>query len=336
MMSGDWIPLSLPDKVKAAHPRARVVGLGGATEASNWSILHTIEAVDPNWSSIPYGKPMANQTVHVLNDRMEPGPIWAPRQLYIGCIGVAKGYWRDEEKTRAGFIRHPETRERLCKIGDLDRYLPDGNIEFLGREDFQVKIRGHRIEPGKIETALRQHPSTREAAASAVGESRENRHLIAYIVPARPLADDSDKGTFDQYLREKLPSYMIPTRYIRLERLPLIPNGKVDRAALPEPGSLPDLSEAEPTPPSTPVEELIVQTWTNVLKTKRIGVNDNFFKLGGDSLLTVRVLNSLQKNSRCDWPLKTCTRNPPRPASQKPLSRTNPKRETLKPSPSCA
>ncbi len=121
MMSGDWIPLSLPDKVKAAHPRARVVSLGGAAEASIWTILHPIEAVDPNWSSIPYGKPMTNQTFHVLNDRMEPCPVWAPGQLYIGGVGGAKGCWRDEEKTRAGFIRHPETGERLYKIGDLGR-----------------------------------------------------------------------------------------------------------------------------------------------------------------------------------------------------------------------
>ncbi len=207
MLSGDWIPLSLPDKVKAARPWAKVVSLGGAAEASIWSILHPIEAVDPNWSSIPYGKPMANQTFHILNDRMEPCPVWAPGQLFIGGIGVAKGCWRDEEKTRAVFIPHPETGEGLYKTGDLGRYLPDGNIEFLGREDFQVKIRGHRIELGEIETALRQHPAIREAPASAVGESRENRHLVAYIVTSRPLTDDSDKETFDSHLREKLPSY---------------------------------------------------------------------------------------------------------------------------------
>ncbi len=131
---------------------------------------------------------------------MEPSSVWVPGQLYIGGIGVAKGYWRDEEKTRVAFIHNPETGEGLYKTGDLGRYLPDGNIEFLGQEDFQVKIRGHRIELGEIETALRQHPAIREAAASAVGESRENRHLVAYIVPARPLTDDSDKGTFDQIL----------------------------------------------------------------------------------------------------------------------------------------
>lgn len=139
LLSGDWLPVSLPEQIRALCPDVQVVSLGGATEASIWSILYPIEQVDPTWRSIPYGRPMANQYFYVLNAALEPCPIWVPGQLYIGGIGLALGYWRDEEKTNASFMIHPRTQERLYKTGDLGRYLPDGNIEFLGREDFQVK-----------------------------------------------------------------------------------------------------------------------------------------------------------------------------------------------------
>ncbi len=182
MLSGDWIPISLPDRIKALWPKAALVSLGGATEASIWSILYPIETVEPSWSSIPYGKPMMNQQFYVLDEALETRPVWVPGQLYIGGIGLAKGYWRDEEKSKASFIIHPHTQARLYKTGDLGRYLPDGKIEFLGREDFQVKIRGHRIELGEIEATLRQHANVTEAVVEAVGKSRHNKQLVAYIV----------------------------------------------------------------------------------------------------------------------------------------------------------
>ncbi|MCB0197255.1 MAG: amino acid adenylation domain-containing protein, partial [Anaerolineae bacterium] len=182
-LSGDWIPVTLPEQIKAVWPKLQLISMGGATEASIWSILYPIETVNPTWSSIPYGQPMRNQSWQVLNERLEPCPIWVPGELYIGGIGLAQGYWRDEDKTNARFIIHPTTEERLYKTGDLGRYLPDGNIEFLGREDFQVKIRGHRIELGEIEAALRQHPAVKEAVVSTVGELRESKQLAAYLVP---------------------------------------------------------------------------------------------------------------------------------------------------------
>jgi len=182
MMSGDWIPLDLPDKIRQLWPKVSVMSLGGATEASIWSIYYPIATVESNWKSIPYGKPLTNQTFHVLNKRLEPCPVWVPGQLYIGGIGLALGYWRDEEKTKASFFTHPHTGERLYKTGDLGRYLPDGNIEFLGREDFQVKIRGHRIELGEIESHLLKHPDINETIVAAVGESRHDKQLVAYIV----------------------------------------------------------------------------------------------------------------------------------------------------------
>jgi len=191
MLSGDWIPVGLPGRVRALWPAVRVIGLGGATEASIWSICYPIESVDSGWRSIPYGKPLRNQTFHVLNYALEPCPVWVPGQLYIGGAGLARGYWRDDEKTRARFIVHPETGLRLYKTGDIGRYLPDGNIEFLGREDFQVKINGYRIELGEIETALLQHPSVGDAVVTTTDGAGGTKQLLAYVVArsAKEVAD---------------------------------------------------------------------------------------------------------------------------------------------------
>jgi len=182
LLSGDWIPIHLPDRIRRRAPAARVVSLGGATEASIWSILYPIEEVDPEWSSIPYGRPMANQRFQVYNPEMEPCPVWVPGQLFIAGNGLARGYWRDPERTAASFFEHPHTGERLYRTGDLGRYLPSGDLEFLGREDLQVKIRGHRIELGEIESALEGHPGVRSAVVAAVGPDRHNRRLVAYAV----------------------------------------------------------------------------------------------------------------------------------------------------------
>lgn len=189
MMSGDWIPVTLPDRIWRLVPNAQLFSLGGATEASIWSILYPIEQVNPDWKSIPYGKPMVNQQFHVLNQALEPCPVWVPGELYIGGIGLALGYWHDEAKTNERFITHPRTGERLYRTGDLGRYLPDGNIEFLGREDFQVKIRGHRIELGEIEVALQQHPAIKAAAVAAVGALQGPKTLVGYVVPNQPDGD---------------------------------------------------------------------------------------------------------------------------------------------------
>jgi amino acid adenylation domain-containing protein len=182
MLSGDWIPIDLPDRIRSLSENVHINSLGGATEASIWSITYPINAVDSTWKSIPYGKPMMNQKFHVLNDRLDPCPVWARGQLFIGGDGLARGYWRDEEKTNASFIKHYETGERLYRTGDLGRYLPDGNIEFLGREDFQVKVQGNRIELGEIEAALMQFPKVQAAVVTVIGEQHGSKSLVAYVV----------------------------------------------------------------------------------------------------------------------------------------------------------
>jgi amino acid adenylation domain-containing protein len=233
LLSGDWLPVTLPDRIKSLNSGLEIVSLGGATEASIWSILYPIKEIDPTWKSIPYGKPMLNQRFYVLDEALEPCPVWVPGQLYIGGIGKAQGYWRDEAKTRASFITHPRTGECLYQTGDLGRYLPDGNIEFLGREDFQVKIQGYRIELGEIESTLIQHPSVQAGVVTTVGDLHGNKRLIAYIVLEQEIVSYTEE--LRHFLRTKLPEYMVPSTFVKLDALPLTPNGKIDRRALPTP-----------------------------------------------------------------------------------------------------
>jgi len=183
IMGGDWLPVSLPNRLKTLLPEVQILSIGGPTETTIWNIGYLIEEVDPNWKSIPYGQPMANAKYYILNEALEDCPIWVPGEMYCAGVQLAKGYWRDVEKTNAKFTTHPRTGDRIYRTGDLGRYLPNGNIEFLGRVDFQIKIRGYRIEAGEIEAALTQHPAIKDAVVAAVGESRESKQLVAYVVP---------------------------------------------------------------------------------------------------------------------------------------------------------
>ncbi|MEU5549999.1 amino acid adenylation domain-containing protein [Micromonospora sp. NPDC047793] len=188
MLSGDWIPVALPDQIRARVPGLRIVSLGGATEASIWSIWYPIEQVDPEWRSIPYGRPLTNQSFHVLDAALRPRPDLVSGELYIGGVGLAVGYLNDRERTAERFVVHPQTGERLYRTGDLGRYLPDGTIEFLGREDLQVKIRGYRIELAEIEAALGGHPAVAGAVVVVDGDTPLERRLAAFVEPAgRPV-----------------------------------------------------------------------------------------------------------------------------------------------------
>jgi len=294
LMSGDWIPVGLPDALRARAPRACVMSLGGATEASIWSILHPTDRLAPGAPSIPYGKAMANQRVYVLDDTLAPRPVWVPGEIYIGGDGVADGYFRDPERTAERFVRSPRTGERLYRTGDIGRLLPDGAIEFLGREDAQVKVQGFRIELGEIERALERAPGVRAAVVVPVGERHGAKSLIAYVVPAdasaRPDADDLRRS-----VAATLPAYMVPTRLLFVEGLPLTANGKVDRGALArfDAGERPAF-----VAPRNPAEAALAALWSEVLGVERIGVHDDFFALGGHSLLAVRLGALIAARSR--------------------------------------
>jgi amino acid adenylation domain-containing protein len=293
MLSGDWIPLSLPDQVRQVASSAKVVSLGGATEASIWSILYEVEGVEPHWRSIPYGRPMSNQRFYVLNEQMEVCPVWVKGELYIGGVGLAKGYWKDEGKSSEKFVRHPKNGERLYRTGDMGRYTEEGEIEFLGREDLQVKVGGHRIELGEVEAALLQHPGVAAAAVSAEGERQGAKRLIGYVVMSE--AERASEAELRQYLREKLPEYMVPARVVQVARMPLTTNGKLDRKALPAVKNLRPELETSYVMPQTELEQSIAAVWQQVLKVDKVGIHDNFFDLGGNSLLMIQVHSKLRQ-----------------------------------------
>ncbi|MCB5910453.1 non-ribosomal peptide synthetase [Streptomyces pinistramenti] len=294
LLSGDWIPIGLPDQIRAHLPAMQVISLGGATEGSIWSIHHPIETVDPTWTSIPYGTPLANQTMHVHNSWLAPSPVHVTGEIYIGGTGVAQGYLGDEQRTAERFLTHPHTGERLYKTGDLGRYLPGGTIEILGREDFQVKINGYRVELGEIEAALVRQPGIRTALVTAPLHARTGqRQLAAYLV-----ADDPDRLPDPAQLREALaqvlPSYMLPARFVPLTTFPLTPNGKIDQKALPTPWN-----DTEPTPgtraaPRTETEEKLLALWAQQLGHQDFGTEEGFFDVGGDSLHAVGILGLLR------------------------------------------
>ncbi|TDE24021.1 amino acid adenylation domain-containing protein [Nonomuraea mesophila] len=288
LLSGDWIPLTLPDRIRALAPEAEVISLGGATEGSIWSISYPIGAVDPAWTSIPYGRPLANQTFHILSPGLRDVPVGVPGELYIGGAGVATGYWRDPDRTAASFVTGPYTGERLYRTGDLGRYTGDGTIEFLGRADAQVKIRGYRIELGEIETHLARHPDVAECVVTTDGEGTGAR-LVAYVVGA-----GADPVPLRAHLAETLPAYMIPARFVPLDRLPLTANGKVDRRRLPAPSAVPEADGAR-AEPSTDTERLVSAVWADVLGVTDFGVDDDFFDAGGHSLLAIKVVARLRR-----------------------------------------
>ena len=295
LLSGDWIPLNLPDKIKALKDGVQVISLGGATEASIWSNLYPIEEVDPDWKSIPYGRPMVNQRFYVLNEFTEDCPDWVPGQLYIGGIGLAKGYWRDQGKTKDSFIVHPRTGERLYRTGDLGRYLPDANIEFLGREDFQVKIRGYRIELGEIEAALETSPEVQDAVVITEGEPPSL--AAAVVLHADSSKTENETGEeLRAFLATQLPGYMVPNKIIVLNALPLNANGKVDRTTIGQTlkqrqiTSISEISE----PPRDALEQQIARIWTDILQIQELSRNDDFFLHGGDSLKATRIIGQLR------------------------------------------
>ncbi|MFI8824996.1 amino acid adenylation domain-containing protein [Streptomyces sp. NPDC053431] len=293
LLSGDWIPVDLPERIREKIPAMRVISLGGATEGSIWSIHHPIEDVRPDWASIPYGKPLANQTTHVLNQWLEPSPVGVTGEIHIGGTGVAQGYLGDPERTAERFLVHPVTGERIYRTGDLGRYLPGGDIEILGREDFQVKINGYRVELGEIEAALLRRPGVRTALVTAPAHARTGqRQIAAYVVP-EPGAEP-EPAALREALTALLPAYMVPSRFLILDTLPLTTNGKIDHKALPTPWNDESDTAAARVAPRSRVEERLFTLWSRQLGHGDFGVEEGFFDIGGDSLHAVGLLALLR------------------------------------------
>jgi amino acid adenylation domain-containing protein len=255
---------------------------------------------------LPIGRPIDNTQVYILDRYLQPVPIGVPGELYIASVGLAKGYLNHPDLTAEKFISNPfsdNPNSRLYKTGDKARYLPDGNIEFLGRIDNQVKVRGFRIELGEIEVVLAEHPAVRETVVTAREDIPGNKRLVAYVVPNQEQTPTTDE--LCRFLKQKLPDYMVPSAFVFLDILPLTPNGKIDRRALPAPDPLrPDLEETF-VAPRTPTEQQIADIWTQLLKLEQIGIHDNFFALGGHSLLATQVISRLRQGFGIELPLQT-------------------------------
>jgi thioesterase domain-containing protein/acyl carrier protein len=272
---------------------ASVWNVYGPTETTIWSTLSKLE---PGQSTVTIGRPIGNTEIFILDKLLQPVPIGVAGELHIGGDGLACGYLKRPELTAEKFIAHPfnsDANARLYKTGDLVRYLPSGNIEFLGRIDHQVKIRGFRIELGEIESVLRQHSGISETVVVAREDTPGDKRVVAYSVPANGAAPTT--AELRTFLKEKLPEYMLPSVFVTLKNMPLTPNGKVDRRALPAPVQVDLAAQATFAAPRDPVESRLVQIWEVVLGVRPIGIRDNYFELGGHSLLAVKLMNRIEQ-----------------------------------------
>ena len=283
----DWV------KRLQAMACCSIVNHYGPTETTVGVLTYRVRNDQNNHSSstVPIGRPLPNTQSYLLDRHLQPVPVRIPGELHIGGRCVARGYLNQPELTAEKFIPNPFSAEpaaRLYKTGDVARYLPDGNIEFLGRTDHQVKIRGFRIEPGEVEATLGRHPAVREVLVTHREDVPGDKRLVAYILPqpgqVYTISDLCD------FLKGKLPDYMVPAAFVVLNALPLTPHGKVDHLALPAPDQArPELKESFAAP-HTPVEKILAAIWAEVLKLERVGVHDNFFELGGDSILSIQII----------------------------------------------
>jgi acyl-CoA synthetase (AMP-forming)/AMP-acid ligase II/acyl carrier protein len=256
--------------------------------------------------TLPIGRPIANTEIYLLDAHLQPVPTAVPGEIHIGGSGLARGYLNRPALTAEKFIPNPFSDEpgaRLYKTGDLARYLPDGNIEFLGRIDHQVKIRGFRIELGEISAVLGQHPWVSEAMVIAREDVPGDKRLVAYVVRGQSIAPAA--GDLRSFLKAKLPDYMVPSSFVFLGALPLTPNGKIDHQALPAPDQRrPELEEGY-VAPRTPVERMIAEIWAEVLKLDTVGVDDDFFELGGHSLVATQAISRIYQVSQVQLPVRS-------------------------------
>ncbi|MEG4595033.1 amino acid adenylation domain-containing protein [Microcoleus sp. F8_C2] len=299
---------ALPERLKTwlecVEQPVRLVNNYGPTEATIGATIYDLSVGDTKLKELPIGRPLGNVQTYILDGNRQPVPIGIPGELHIGGAGLARGYLNRPELTTERFIRNPfseSATERLYKTGDLARYLNDGNIEYLGRIDDQVKVRGFRIELGEIEAALSQHPNLLQVAVTLREDIPGQKNLVAYIVPFQ-----EPPPTFSEmrhFLKEQLPDYMVPSAFVILKCLPVTPNGKVDRKSLPAPDLNSLIQKAHFVAPRTPTEQLLASIWAKVLGVEKVSINDNFFESGGHSLLATQLLSKVSHTFGLHLPL---------------------------------
>jgi amino acid adenylation domain-containing protein len=302
----------LPDRVSRAMralPGVKLVNGYGPTEATTFSCCFDATLGVAFDDSVPIGRPIANTSAYVLDDQREPAPVGVPGELYIGGDGVARGYLNQPELTAERFIRSPFGEGRLYRTGDIVRWRPDGQLEFLGRKDLQVKVRGFRVEPGEVESALVAHPRVREAAVVAPADRNGDRRMVAFVIATSGMGEAELRA----HLAEKLPGYMVPSAFALVERLPVTPNGKVDRAALADQAGRGAIETAAPVvqaeapaaPAQTDTEQAIAGIWSEVLGIEAAGPEDDFFASGGHSLLAMKLINDVNEVFGVDLTVRT-------------------------------
>ncbi|MBD2515131.1 amino acid adenylation domain-containing protein [Nostoc sp. FACHB-973] len=304
MVVGEPVSVSWVNKWLQIYPEIKIVNAYGPTEAADDITQFIVnQPFGENQRTVPIGKPLANLNLYILDEQMQLLPIGAPGEICVSGIGVGAGYWKNQEKTNLSFVPNPfphmrkklppNRQDLIYKTGDLGRWLADGNIEFLGRIDHQVKIRGFRVELGEIETFLNQHPNVRENVVIVQEDEPGNLLIVAYVVTKiEPVPSISELRNF---LKEKLPDHMLPSAFVMLENLPLAPSGKVDRKALPKPDNLRPVLETAYVLPRNEMEHTIADIWQKILKVEKIGIQDNFFDLGGHSLNVLQVYSKLRE-----------------------------------------
>lgn len=308
--SGEILSEQLVVRFQTYMPNSILLNLYGMSEVSadsTWCDISQRKFL----SRVPIGRPIANTQIYLLDAYLQPAPVGTPGELYIGGDGLARGYLNMPELTAQKFIPNPFSNQpgtRLYKTGDLARYLPDGNIEFIGRIDNQVKIRGVRVELEEIEAALKKHPAVQEAVVITQEDNQRNKRLIAYVVAHRQEAI-LDSNLY-HYLKEKLPAYMLPVTFIPLDKIPLTPNGKTDRHALPTPDYTYSPTGTGYVPPRNPIEEILAGIWIKVLGISQVGIYDNFFELGGHSLLATQIITRIRNLFQVELPLQTLFDSP--------------------------
>ncbi|APF18136.1 amino acid adenylation domain protein [Caldithrix abyssi DSM 13497] len=289
-------------------PETRLINSFGLTEATiDSTYFESRELNMPGDRLVPIGKPFENMTVYILDEFLQPVPIGVRGELYVGGMGLARGYFNRPDLTAERFLPDPFSSQpgaRMYKTGDVARYLPDGNIEFLGRADDQVKIRGFRVELGEIETALNEHPDIQSAAVVLREDTPGDKKLIGYFVPAA--GKSLTNKELRHFLLDRLPEYMVPSAFVELEEMPLTPNGKVNRRALPRPDQklLLETIEMEYEAPRTPTEEVLAEIYSQLLSVEKVGSNHNFFELGGHSLLATQLVSRIKERFGIDLPLR--------------------------------
>jgi amino acid adenylation domain-containing protein len=312
--------------------RPQLVNMYGITETTVHSTYRPISEDDLiRMSGSPIGRAIPDLQIYILDQQMEPVPTGAPGEMYVGGAGLARGYLQRSELSAQRFVADPFNKDsggRLYKSGDLARYLANGDIEYLGRIDHQVKIRGFRIELGEIEMALNTYRAVRESVALVREDTHGEKRLVAYLVSQA--GQTITAGELRRFLEKKLPDYMMPAAFVMLDAMPLTPNGKIDRKALPEPSrSRPELAESYRAPRDQ-IEELLAGVWAEALKLERIGVDDNFFDLGGNSFLLLRVQNKLEEAFKIQLPIVEMFENPTISSLTKLISKSAENRPSLR------